>query len=679
MREKMHEVQWPAVSLRLFTPFKPFSPFTPPHRAPCPNPPAAAIIPVMTDVELLSQHRKGSESAFADLVRRHLDWVYSLARRRLRDAHLAEDVAQAVFVLLHRKAPQFAGDGAMINWLYRTAWYTSESAARSQRRRVSHETKYAIERPEAIDPAQPPEWKELAPVLDKLIGQLSSSDREAILLRYYRDLSPAEIAQEIGTTAEAARKRTERAVERLRQMAQRQGIAMSSASLTAGLMQFVRLPAPPGLIATSTVVATAPAGSAMVGQSAAIVKGATAMMASTKIAMGSVVVASVILAGLIGGSIWIFADGQVPDWQSPGSMPATAPSSSAAAPGPFDANNPFAKSAPFSGIRWRGEVPEVEVSGQWWELVEVDDISVEQIFNSQKFNNDADWRKHFGEDLPEVMNQMHHPLAATVDLRVRTLDGTGKPSLLQGSLMTPDNRQSLMVWPADGQDMLFADIRWKDQKPQVKIGDTWYELVSVLGESAARLINLAKDANGDDWQNSFQKNLMKEIYGKNKTLDTADLVLRTLDYPEQVTMTIRAPQPAGANPGPSSPPAVAPNGQYSGVNSFKKAAPFSAIRWKENVPDVEVDGTWYELEAVDGLTLEQIHSSQDAHGDGNWRKHFGENLVEVLSAMNHTPGSTMDLRVRTLDGTDTEKTLSGVAMTEENRQALMSYPGGGQP
>src|SRR5580704_3098813 len=129
------------------------------------------MTPTITDVELLNQHRNGSESAFADLVGRHLGWVYGLARRRLRDAHLADDVAQAVFILLHRKAPEFAADGAMIRWLYRTAWYASESAARSERRRVGREMNYASQRPEAVPSDQAPAWKELAPILDTLVGK----------------------------------------------------------------------------------------------------------------------------------------------------------------------------------------------------------------------------------------------------------------------------------------------------------------------------------------------------------------------------------------------------------------------------------------------------------------------------------------------------------------------------
>jgi hypothetical protein len=139
-------------------------------------------------------------------------------------------------------------------------------------------------------------------------------------------------------------------------------------------------------------------------------------------------------------------------------------------------------------------------------------------------------------------------------------------------------------------------------------------------------------------------------------------------------ITIRTPQPAQASA------AAAPtNTQYSARNSFDKAAPFSAIRWRGDVPEVEVSGTWYQLLAIDGLTVEQIHASQTAHGDWNWRKHFGEDLVEVLTAMDHKPSATVDLNVESLDGAQTKTTLSGCEMTKENRQTVMEYPSGGKP
>src|SRR5947208_2459809 len=64
----------------------------------------------MTDGELLREFaEKGSQGAFGEIVRRHVDWVYSCARRQVGDAHLAEDVVQAVFVLLAGKARGLVG------------------------------------------------------------------------------------------------------------------------------------------------------------------------------------------------------------------------------------------------------------------------------------------------------------------------------------------------------------------------------------------------------------------------------------------------------------------------------------------------------------------------------------------------------------------------------------------
>ena len=69
-------------------------------------------MPDFTDGQLLGEFiERGTPAAFEQLVRRHMDWVYSCARRMLRDDHMAEDVAQAVFILLLRKARSLRGGG----------------------------------------------------------------------------------------------------------------------------------------------------------------------------------------------------------------------------------------------------------------------------------------------------------------------------------------------------------------------------------------------------------------------------------------------------------------------------------------------------------------------------------------------------------------------------------------
>ena len=501
----------------------------------------------MTDVELLNQHRNGSDSAFADLVRRHLTWIYGLARRRLGDSHLAEDVAQAVFVLLHRKSPAFTADRAMMSWLYKTACYASDSAARAERRLHGREAKVAMSRPEAIQPAETPEWQELAPLLDELIGQLSRADREAILLRYYRDFTLAEIAEQIGTTPDAARKRIERAIEKLRRLAAQKGSALSTVSLASGLATFVRIPPPPGLVATATVVATAPAGSAMAASTAGIVKGTITMMASTKITIVSVAAVAILLVGgLISGAVWMLADGQTPA-TGPTTLPAQAeaPATPAAPvastpPVPFDAHGPLPKLAPFSAIRWHVDVPEVQVNGTWYELVGIDDITVDQIFNFQKDTGDGDWRKHFGEDLVEVLNNMHHAVGETINLQVRTLDAKKTATILPNVPMTADNRRALMNWPATDQTSLFEGFRSTDSNPQVEENDTWYELLAIDDVSIERIRDSAEAAYGKDWQNHNAIEILSMMGHAPKLV--AELRLQTLDTKETVTLNVRVPQ-----------------------------------------------------------------------------------------------------------------------------------------
>ena len=88
------------------------------------------------DMELVRQYaRCKSEEAFATLVSRHVNLVYSVAFRQVRDAHLAEEVAQTVFIILARKAGSLGATTVVSGWLCRTARYASAKALTMQRRR----------------------------------------------------------------------------------------------------------------------------------------------------------------------------------------------------------------------------------------------------------------------------------------------------------------------------------------------------------------------------------------------------------------------------------------------------------------------------------------------------------------------------------------------------------------
>src|SRR6185503_18059079 len=98
----------------------------------------------MNDRRLLDAYvESGCERAFAEIVRRHVDLVYATCRRRLADAHLAEDAAQAVFIVLARRARSIGRGTPLVAWLHRTARYVSANAVRRGAIRRKHEMRAA--------------------------------------------------------------------------------------------------------------------------------------------------------------------------------------------------------------------------------------------------------------------------------------------------------------------------------------------------------------------------------------------------------------------------------------------------------------------------------------------------------------------------------------------------------
>ena len=105
------------------------------------------------------------------------------------------------------------------------------------------------------------------------------------------------------------------------------------------------------------------------------------------------------------------------------------------------------------------------------------------------------------------------------------------------------------------------------------------------------------------------------------------------------------------------------------VRAFPKKSPFSAVRWQDSQPEVEVAGQWYRLAAIDDLPADEIVSFSQATCGVRWRKRFEEDLVGLLAHMKHMPGDTVDLRVESLDAAE-RRELKNVPMTKENRRAI---------
>jgi len=498
----------------------------------------------MTDIELLNQHRSGDQVAFAELVRRHLGWVYGVARRVVRDSHLAEDVAQAVFVLLHRKAPRFPADSAMMSWMHKTARYAAANANRTERRRLARETEMAKRQPDQTDN----EWEELAPMLDELVGRLSRSDREAILLRYYRDFTFPEIAAEIGTSEDAARKRVDRAVEKLRAMADQKGVPVSAASLAIGLAGNIRLMPPPGLTATSTIVATAHAGSAIPASTAAMVKGVIAMTGTAKLALAAAGVAAIaLIAGTaVVTTTFIESSNRKVMVIAPVSTPAPTSIQQArsdlAAGGVLPRTPLPTKRSPFSDLRWAGSVPQVKVNGVWYELIAVEKLPAGNIVEFLRASTGDLWQVHFAEDLGLVMGVMRHPIGDTVTLEVKNL-ATGQPATLANVPLTVENVQSThsqanAVTP-------FTGVIFDGDTIKVRVYSKWYRLVTLNGINADQFIQFTKRTYGNEdrdgqplWQKRIAEDLVTVLTAMNHPPGlTADMELHDDQANKTVTMT----------------------------------------------------------------------------------------------------------------------------------------------
>ena len=183
----------------------------------------------MTDDWQLLQRYAGdrSETAFAEIVTRHLDLVYSAALRMAGgDSHLACDVAQVVFIDLARKAGSLPRDMVLAGWLHRHACFTASKAVRTECRRRIRE-QIAVEMRALDEPADPP-WAAIAPQLDECLNQLSRSDREAIVLRFLKRQDFHAVGTVLGISEDAAQKRVSRALEKLREVFAKYGVTVGA-------------------------------------------------------------------------------------------------------------------------------------------------------------------------------------------------------------------------------------------------------------------------------------------------------------------------------------------------------------------------------------------------------------------------------------------------------------------
>jgi RNA polymerase sigma factor (sigma-70 family) len=246
----------------------------------------------LDDIALLRQYTdQKSEEAFATLVSRHVNKVYSVALRHTRNPHQAEEITQAVFVILAKKSGQLGKKVVLSGWLYETSRLTAVTFIRSEIRRGLREQEAHMQN--SLNDIESDVWSQISPLLDAGLAALSGTDRHAVVLRFFDGKNMKEVGIALGASEDAAKMRLNRAVEKLRRFFTKRGVVFPAAVLTAAISENSVQAAPVGLAVTIT--ATVAKGAVVGSSTFALVKGAMDFMAWTKAKM-AIVTSLIILA-----------------------------------------------------------------------------------------------------------------------------------------------------------------------------------------------------------------------------------------------------------------------------------------------------------------------------------------------------------------------------------------------
>jgi len=206
-----------------------------------------------------------------------------------------------------------------------------------------------------------------------------------------------------------------------------------------------------------------------------------------------------------------------------------------------------AAGSPFAGLRWRDQMPVVQVNGVWYDLVAINNVPAQEIVQFAKdtygfddAGGQAFWQKRFGEDLEQVMGRMHRPIAQTVDLQLRD-SKTGEVTRLDKVERTAENRTAIV--DKDTRVSPFTAVRWTNDLPEVRMNDQWYGLVAVDEVPVEKIVEFAKQTYGSElrggqpaWQARFALSLGPTMSQMGFALGTTvDLKLRDLTTSELVT------------------------------------------------------------------------------------------------------------------------------------------------
>jgi RNA polymerase sigma factor (sigma-70 family) len=238
---------------------------------------------MMGDWELLRQYvDQGSRAALDALVARHVAMVYAAALREVGDPHQAQDITQAVFLVLMRRAPSLSRKVLLAGWLFQVVHFTAADARKAATRRRYHERQAAEMRSNMSNPPDEPETHRLIPLLNDAIASLGARERDAVVMCYLQGCSHRQVALAQRASENAVRQRLFRAVHKLRARLRGHGIDASPTVIAAALTKAAAGSAPPGL---ATAIGQALSAAHAAGHSTALAHAMIRSMHMLKIKM----------------------------------------------------------------------------------------------------------------------------------------------------------------------------------------------------------------------------------------------------------------------------------------------------------------------------------------------------------------------------------------------------------
>jgi len=247
------------------------------------------------DIALLREYAAhNSQTAFETLVSRYAGFVYSAALRQVRDPLLAEEISQAVFIILAKKAGRIGNNTNFPGWLFKTTRFAALAQMKSAARRRQHEMEAQMQS-DVQAPGPDPLWDQLSPLLDEALARLGERDRQAVFLRFFENKSLAEVGNSLGAGEDTARMRINRALEKLHRFLRKRGVVSSTALLASAMSANSVHAAPAGLVTSITL--TIAKGPAVAAPILALVKGTLDIMTWIKTKTAILIAAGTLVAG----------------------------------------------------------------------------------------------------------------------------------------------------------------------------------------------------------------------------------------------------------------------------------------------------------------------------------------------------------------------------------------------